>query len=105
MEMHGTGTTVGDTATRASGIKYLFASTGASQTTDYTFSTNLNGGRNSGPPPDNFSDPFDTLIISHGGSPNFILHSVLHTNVSASGQTNCVIHTSADCSGKGGIGE
>ena len=99
-EMHGMGTT--ETTARANGFKYLLASTGASQT-DYTFSTNINGGRNSGPPPENFSDPMDVHVISHGGSPNFKMHFVLHTNVSASGQTSCVVHTSDTCSGQGEI--
>jgi hypothetical protein len=101
-EMHGTGTT--ETTARANGFKYLLASTGANQT-DYTFSTNINGGRNSGPPPENFSDPMDVHVISHGGSPNFKMHFVLHTNVSASGQTSCVVHTSDTCSGQGEIGQ
>jgi hypothetical protein len=101
-EMHGMGTT--ETTAGASGVKYLLASTGASQT-DYTFSSNINGGRNSGPPPENFSDPDDVRVISHGGSPNFMMHFVLHTNVSASGQTSCVVHTSDTCSGQGEIGQ
>ncbi len=104
MEMHGTGTTVPSDSGSASGLKYLLASTRAGLGTDYTFSTNINGGLNSGPPPENFSDPMDVHIISHGASPNFMMHFVLHTNVSASGQTSCVVHTSESCSGQGGIG-
>lgn len=99
-EMLGTGTTAH--SARTSGIKYLLASTGASQGTDYTFLSNLNGGSNSGPPPENFSDPFDVRVISRGGSSNFKMHFVLHTNVSASGQTLCVVHTNDTCSGQGG---
>jgi hypothetical protein len=99
-EMRGTGTT--EHSARTSGIKYLLANSGASQGTDYTFLSNLNAGSNSGPPPENFSDPFDVRIISRGGSSNFIMHFVLHTNVSASGQTLCVVHTSETCSGQGG---
>ena len=99
-EMRGTGTT--EHSARTSGIKYLLASTGASQGTDYTFLSSLNAGSNSGPPPENFSDPFDVRIISRGGSSNFIMHFVLHTNVSASGQTLCVVHTGETCSGQGG---
>ena len=100
-EMHGVGTT--ETTASASGIKYLLASTRANPGTDYTFNSNLNGGSNSGPPPENFSDPFDVRIISHGGSPNFKMHFVLHTNVSASGQTSCVVHSSDTCSGQGEV--
>jgi hypothetical protein len=98
-EMRGTGTT--DHSAKTSGIKYLLASTGASQGTDYTFLSTLNAGSNSGPPPENFSDPFDVRVISRGGSSNFIMHFVLHTNVSASGQTLCVVHTNDSCSGQG----
>jgi hypothetical protein len=99
-EMNGTGTT--ETSVRTSEVKYLLASTGASQGTTYTFSSNLNGGSNSGPPPENFSDPFDVRVISRGESSNFMMHFVLHTNVSASGQTLCVVHTNDSCSGQGG---
>jgi hypothetical protein len=101
-EIHGTGTT--ETTASASGIKYLLASTRAGLGTDYTFASIINGGRNSGPPPENFSDPMDVRVISHGGSPNFMMHFVLHTNVSASGQTSCVVHTNDSCSGQGEIG-
>jgi len=102
IEFHGTGTT--DTTASASGIKYLLASTRAGLGTDYTFASIINGGRNSGPPPENFSDPMDVRVISHGGSSNFMMHFVLHTNVSASGQTSCVVHTNDSCSGQGEIG-
>ncbi len=102
IEFHGTGTT--DTTASASGIKHLFASTRAGLGIDYTFSSITNGGRNSGPPPENFSDPMDVHVISHGGGSNFMMHFVLHTNVSASGQTSCVVHTNDSCSGQGEIG-
>jgi hypothetical protein len=106
MEMHGTGTTVPSPTASANGFKYLFASTRANQGTDYTFSTNTNGGLNSGPPPENFSDPMDVRIISHGRSPNFLMHFVLHTNVTPGGQTSCIVHTSTECSGnQGEIGQ
>jgi len=100
-EMHGAGTT--ETTASSNGFKYLLASTRANQGTDYTFSTNINGGSNSGPPPENFSDPMTVNVISHGGSSNFKMHFVLHTNVSASGQTSCVVHTSDTCSGQGEV--
>jgi hypothetical protein len=101
IEMHGTGTTTDITA--SDGVKYLFASTRASRSTDYTFSTSINGGRNSGPPPENFSDPTAVELISHGGSPNFVSHFVLHINTTPSGQTTCVVHTNESCSGQGEI--
>ena len=101
MEMHGTGSTADITA--SDGVKYLFASTHASRGTDYTFSSTRTGGSNSGPPPENFSDPTAVELISRGGSPNFITHFVLHINTTPSGQTTCVIHTSSECSGQGEI--
>lgn len=101
IEMHGTGTTIDDITASANGVKYLFASTRARKVTDYTFSMIKNGGFNSGPPPDNFSDPTAVELISHGGSPNFRMHFVLHINTSASGQTSCVVHTNDSCSGQG----
>jgi hypothetical protein len=97
--IHGTGTT--DTTASANGFKYLLASTRARNVTDYTFLTSINGGRNSGPPPENFSDPTAVELISHGGSPNFRMHFVLHINTTPSGQTSCVVHTSSECSGQG----
>jgi hypothetical protein len=102
LAMHGSGSTIDDLTTKANGVKYLFASTRARKVTDYSFSMDKNGGRNSGPPPENFSDPLSVHVISRGGSPNFSMHMVLHTNVSAGGQTSCVVHTSTDCSGQGG---
>jgi hypothetical protein len=105
MEMHGTGSTtdVPDAATKAMGVKYLFASTRRSLGTDYTFSNNINGGSNSGPPPENFSDPISLRIISHGGSPNFLMHLVLHINTTPGDQTSRVCHTSSECSGQGEV--
>ena len=100
MQVHGTGST-DEPLGSASGVKYLFASTRARKVTDYTFSMNKNGGRNSGPPPENFSDPASMHVISRGGSPNFRTHFVLHINTTPSGQTSCVVHTSSDCSGQG----
>jgi uncharacterized membrane protein len=99
-QIHGTGTTVEDSSASARAVKYLFASTRAPQETDYTFSTNINGGQNSGPPPENFSDPMSVHVISRGGSPNFRMHFVLLINSTPSGQTTCVVHTSSDCSGQ-----
>jgi len=103
VEMHGTGTTVDDSA-KLMGMKYLLASTNAFQGTRYTFNSILNGGSNSGPPPENFSDPFTVNVISHGKSPNFLMRFVLHTNVTPSGQTTCVVHSSDSCSGQEEIG-
>ena len=102
-QIHGTGTTVDDSSASTHAVKYLFASHRAPQETDYTFSTNINGGRNSGPPPENFSDPMSVHVISRGGSPNFRMHFVLHINSTPSGQTTCVVHTSSDCSGQGEV--
>jgi len=103
VEMHGTGTTVDDSA-RLMGMKYLLASTNVLQGTRYTFNSILNGGSNSGPPPENFSDPLTVNVISHGKSPNFQMRFVLHTNVTPSGQTTCVVHSSDTCSGQEEIG-
>jgi hypothetical protein len=101
MQMHGTGSTIDDLTTKANGVKYLFASTRASRVTDYTFSMEKNGGRNSGPPPENFSDPLSVHVISRGGSPNFRMHLVLHINTTPGDQTSRVCHASSDCSGQG----
>jgi hypothetical protein len=103
VQMHGTGTTVDDSA-KLLGMKFLLASTNPLQGTRYTFNSILDGGSNSGPPPENFSDPFTVNVISHGKSPNFYMRFVLHTNVTPSGQTTCVVHSSDTCSGQEEIG-
>ncbi len=102
LEMQGKGTTATDgPSASARGIRYMFASTRASQVTDYTFSLSKNSGFNSGPPPENISDPGHFLVISHGASPNFEVHFELHMNVSANDQTTgCFVQTKTECSGQ-----
>jgi hypothetical protein len=111
LEMHGMPPTPGQCTTDLSagrsnkdvgGDRFAFVK--ASTTSqDEIFNVVRNSSFNSsGPPPENFSDPFTLHIITRGGAANFTVREVLHMTQNANGEmTACVSRESASCQGSG----